>query len=150
MTIKEYKAAHYQANKEKYKASARSNYAQNKERAKASATAWKNKNRQKVRDSNKKWAKNNPKQFAEIKLREQLRRVYWTLEQFNAAFESQKGLCAICGKESEKRLSADHNHETNTPRELLCNHCNLILGKMNDDPKLLEKAASYLRKWGKT
>jgi hypothetical protein len=78
-----------------------------------------------------------------------LKRSFWTLEKYEETFKEQRGKCAICEKPQEKALSADHDHLTNSPRGLLCNHCNLILGKMNDSPALLEKSAAYLRKWGK-
>lgn len=59
--------------------------------------------------------------------------------------------CMICGmsakdhKETTGRfLCVDHNHHTGKVRGLLCNSCNTVLGKMQDSPKLLTKAATYL------
>lgn len=51
--------------------------------------------------------------------------------------------CAICGKET--KLHIDHCHRTNFVRGMLCFRCNTALGKFCDDPKLLERAADYLR-----
>ena len=60
---------------------------------------------------------------------------------------AQNGLCAICNQPpSRKNLDIDHNHKTGTVRGLLCSSCNLVIGKMKDDPTLLEAAAAYLRK----
>lgn len=69
--------------------------------------------------------------------------------------ERQKGLCAICeqpekgtnGRWGKKtlQLAVDHNHETSKVRGLLCRRCNQGLGKFEDNPELLEKAASYLK-----
>jgi len=38
----------------------------------------------------------------------------------------------------------DHNHKTGTVRGLLCHNCNLLLGKVRNDFKMLKKAANYL------
>ncbi len=73
--------------------------------------------------------------------------------QYELMLKSQNGVCAICGKlETMKHqsgklrsLAVDHNHKTCKIRGLLCNRCNIILGQFNDDPRLLEKAAQYLR-----
>ena len=43
-----------------------------------------------------------------------------------------------------KRLTVDHNHETNTIRGLLCSNCNTGLGMFSDNPELLIAAAEYL------
>lgn len=41
-------------------------------------------------------------------------------------------------------LRLDHNHTTGTPRGVLCNACNLIIGFASDDPQRLRNLASYL------
>jgi hypothetical protein len=66
--------------------------------------------------------------------------------------QKQKGLCGICGQRNiggkEKKeisLCIDHCAETGKIRGLLCGKCNRVLGFMQHDPKLLIKAAMYLR-----
>ena len=64
-------------------------------------------------------------------------------------FEKQNGLCAICEKEGDgrwKKLCVDHCHSTGTVRELLCRNCNMVLGQIHDNPRLLEKMVLYLEK----
>ena len=73
----------------------------------------------------------------------------WTPEALEFAKNTQNGHCAICNEITE--LVPDHEHcVPPKPRQLLCKLCNSMLGFAKDDPKLLEIAASYLRKWGKT
>ena len=53
--------------------------------------------------------------------------------------------CEICGHEPvSRRLSVDHNHETDDVRGLLCFHCNYALAWFRDDPIRLRRAAEYL------
>lgn len=87
------------------------------------------------------------------------RKHYLVFKKFNISREdyinklkNQNNKCMICKKECShgKMLSMDHDHETNKIRDLLCSPCNLALGGFMDDPNLLEEAAKYLRKWGKT
>tara|TARA_R110000824_G_scaffold93281_1_gene225725 strand:+ start:472 stop:921 length:450 start_codon:yes stop_codon:yes gene_type:complete len=40
----------------------------------------------------------------------------------------------------------DHDHDTMTVRDYLCNKCNSALGNFNDDVNLLRSAVSYLEK----
>ena len=42
-------------------------------------------------------------------------------------------------------LHLDHCHDTGAIRGILCLSCNQGLGKVHDDPDLLEAAARYLR-----
>ena len=57
---------------------------------------------------------------------------------------SQEGRCAIC--ELPSLLVVDHDHKTNEVRQLLCHHCNMLLGFAKDDPATLEAAAAYIRR----
>lgn len=75
-----------------------------------------------------------------------------TLEQYDAMFEAQHGLCAIC-QHPERRLGkdgnplplcVDHDHETEKIRHLLCADCNTAIGLMQDDVLRLKSAIEYL------
>lgn len=68
---------------------------------------------------------------------------------------AQGGGCAICGGQSAdgRSLHVDHDHACcpeagrscgKCVRGLLCDGCNLAIGKMNDRPERLRKAADYL------
>ena len=70
-----------------------------------------------------------------------------TLEEYDEKLVNQYGGCKICGLTcvSGKRLAVDHDHKTGKIRDLLCTNCNVGLGKFQDNPELLIKAADYLR-----
>jgi len=75
--------------------------------------------------------------------------VGWTQEQYDAAMLSQKGLCAICQQPESKlgkTLSADHDHTTLEPRQLLCGTCNSGLGMFKENLALLQAAQDYLQR----
>ncbi len=77
-----------------------------------------------------------------------LRRNYGiTVGDYEAKLRSQGGGCAICGSlcTSGRRLAVDHDHTTGVLRGLLCMHHNQGLGKFQDNPELLDRAAAYLR-----
>lgn len=70
-----------------------------------------------------------------------------TKEEHEAMLSQQGGKCAICNKPvSGKNEHIDHDHETGTIRGILCSSCNLGIGKFEDSPELLVKAAEYLLK----
>ena len=72
-----------------------------------------------------------------------------TTEWYEAKFKEQNGLCAICEKpDLTRKLSVDHNHDTNAIRDLLCRRCNLAIGQLYDSPLLLRKAADYIESHG--
>ena len=67
-----------------------------------------------------------------------------TIEEYNIMLAAQNGTCSICGNPPNgKHLAIDHNHDTGKIRGLLCDRCNMVLGKMNS-AELLGKAANYL------
>ncbi len=77
-------------------------------------------------------------------------------EEYRLMFESQNGLCAICGRPEKKLcrpghaevkdLCADHDHATGRLRQLLCHGCNVMLGHAHDDPAILRAAADYIER----
>lgn len=74
-----------------------------------------------------------------------------TVGDYDYMFKKQNGVCAIC-KQPEVmknqygliRLSVDHDHKTGKVRGLLCNRCNITLGKFEEDINLFLDAAEYL------
>lgn len=78
--------------------------------------------------------------------RKHLKRKYGiTIEQYDEMFRSQGGVCAVCERpQQRRRLNVDHNHITGAVRGLLCDHCNIGLGKLKDNPGLLLAALNYL------
>ena len=78
-----------------------------------------------------------------------------TQEWFDAKLAGQDNRCALCGTPFEKTPHIDHNHDCCTPlrscdncrRDLLCDDCNLGLGRFKDNIEVLLKAAEYLRRW---
>jgi hypothetical protein len=71
-----------------------------------------------------------------------------TQAQYEAMLAAQGNGCAICGRAPEGSypgmLHVDHCHETGRLRGLLCQVCNLSLGKFQHNPALLRLAADYL------
>lgn len=64
-----------------------------------------------------------------------------THEEYDSLMEQKE--CGICEKEGP--LVIDHCHSTGRVRGLLCNDCNLGLGRFKDSPELLISAAEYLK-----
>jgi len=72
-----------------------------------------------------------------------------TPEYYYELLQLQNNCCAICDikmEETNKRLIVDHDHETGLVRGLLCDSCNLGIGKLKDSEELLMKAVNYIEK----
>jgi hypothetical protein len=73
-----------------------------------------------------------------------------THDQYDAMLVAQDGGCAICGNGGEQSrfgvLHVDHDHETGRVRGLLCDSCNLSIGKFRDNPAMLRRAADYIER----
>jgi len=92
-----------------------------------------------------KWQKENPKRVKN----NYLKRLYGiTLEDRNKMFKKQGKRCAICKKKKSGYPGwvMDHDHKTKRVRGILCNKCNLLLGRAEDNVKILISATKYLRK----
>jgi hypothetical protein len=69
-----------------------------------------------------------------------------TLEEYAKKCFEQNNQCAICGGPPNKHgLYVDHCHKTQKVRGLICNFCNVGIGQLKDDYKIVEKAAQYLK-----
>ena len=69
-----------------------------------------------------------------------------TLEQYEAMYRDQSGVCKICGalNIAGRRLAVDHDHKTGRIRGLLCSRCNMAIGLFKDDLDLLRRAFEYV------
>lgn len=91
-----------------------------------------------------KWVARSPDKVARDKSRKLEKYYGITIEQRDALEEAQGGLCAICCRRSTKTLHVDHCHYTGIVRGLLCEDCNLGLGRFKDDTGLTLRAHFYL------
>lgn len=72
-----------------------------------------------------------------------------TKEDYNIMFGIQNGCCAVCNTHQSlltRPLFVDHCHKTKENRELLCTHCNTMLGQSKDSIENLQNAINYLKK----
>lgn len=78
----------------------------------------------------------------------QLRKYGLNQDSFNKILDSQGGKCAICGGGPTVYdvYVVDHDHDTGETRGLLCSHCNSGLGSFKDATKIMERAASYIKR----
>lgn len=100
------------------------------------------------RASSYKWRAANLDRRSEYQRRHNLRRHYGlTVEEFEAMFDAQGRVCAICkGTDPAGRnWCVDHSHETGAVRGVLCNHCNRGLGMFADDTERIFAAIQYLK-----
>lgn len=69
-----------------------------------------------------------------------------SLLEWEALFDSQGRVCAICDTDEKrgKNWHTDHNHVTGKIRGILCGWCNTALGKFQENKELLRKAAAYI------
>ncbi len=134
----------------------RAYHAQHRERHRALGKAWRDANLERSReneraasqarywaDTEKARAKGRSDMAAAYargyRTRPEALRVAWlkwrygiTPEQWQALHDEQGGLCGICRgpQQGKRRLGLDHNHETGLVRGLLCDRCNLMVGKV--------------------
>lgn len=78
-----------------------------------------------------------------------------TQNDYDKILKTQNNVCAICkenGKDKKSKdgktirfFHIDHCHKTNKIRGILCQSCNIGIGKLRDSVKVLESAISYIR-----
>jgi ribosomal protein S14 len=94
----------------------------------------------------KEWA-SNPDNRRKRKLRT---KYGLTLKCYDKMLKEQDNKCKICGSEETRNvkyefLCVDHCHETGKVRGLLCDFCNVGLGRFEDDIERLGSAIKYLK-----
>lgn len=95
-----------------------------------------------------------PRDYRYFRNRDLLGRYGITIEQYDAKWDAQGGLCAICERPETqihngrlRWLSVDHNHRTSEVRGLLCSNCNRAIGYLQDNHDRALRAACYLEEW---
>ena len=98
----------------------------------------------------KKYREDNKEKISSSRLKWHRKKSYnFPPELFEQRFEEQGNVCGICKSNipgGRGAFHADHNHQTNQPRGVLCHNCNVALGNFKDNPELLQKAIEYLNK----
>lgn len=103
----------------------------------------------KMRERVRKWGRENKERLRAHQYFYLVKRLYGIDKTiYQAMLDQQGGVCAICKqpeyKIGKRYLSVDHSHDTGLVRGLLCDSCNNLLGRANDDPKILRSAIEYL------
>lgn len=119
---------------------------------------WRAKNKERYQEYMRQWRAEHPEKLAVYKERmgkyntpahyrkSNLKRYYGlTPEAYDALFNAQGGVCAICGEPpGKRRLAVDHDHKTGLNRGLLCYVCNAALNKFEKYPDFGDRAIRYL------
>jgi len=116
------------------------------------SSVWYKNNKEQAMASTKGWKKSHPINTKLSQLKQNLKRMYGlTIEEYDAILMSQGGLCLICHTDTpggRGRFHVDHDHDTGKIRGLLCHGCNIAIGHMREDPRILRSAADYLEYHG--
>ena len=102
--------------------------------------------RKKRNEKSKEWRVKNPEKSKITVKNATLKAKYGiTLEKYYEMLEEQNGGCKVCNSAPlRQRLHVDHCHTTGKVRGLLCQACNVSIGKMKESPMLLRKLANYI------
>ena len=97
---------------------------------------------------NKAWREQNPDKHR-AQTRNAVRRHRYGIEEVQVAelYEQQNGLCAICETPLVRETRAshlDHCYDTGAIRGILCRGCNLGIGHLRHDVRILRNALEYL------
>jgi AraC-like DNA-binding protein len=119
-----------------------------KEVSRKARAKWRDKNPEVVREYQKSYREKNREVLSD---KERQRRFGISRQEYAELFNRQEGVCAICKLPETatrlgkiKSLAVDHDHKTGAVRGLLCSDCNTGIGKLKDDPKVLQAAVQYL------
>jgi hypothetical protein len=131
-------------NPDKVKEQTKKRYLANPEAMKEQGRLWHLNNPEKSKAQRKRWRDRNKERRAD----QQLRTKYGiTLEDKIRMIAAQGGVCATCDEPIDETTGCmDHRHKPFKLREVLCGHCNKIVGFADEDPGILTDIAAYLLK----
>jgi hypothetical protein len=89
----------------------------------------------------------NYKQYRVTEKKREVKKYGITYETYLEMLAQQQHKCAICEKPEgydKRKLHIDHCHVTGKVRQLLCSHCNTVLGKIHESFDMLDKIKAYL------
>jgi hypothetical protein len=122
---------------------------ENPELHRARARAYAEANREKRKAKHTEWRKNNRDHVNAYRRAQHFKHNYgMTIEARDAMVLSQ-GWCAIChctAPRDKVGWVVDHCHTSGVVRSILCNPCNVVLGKVEEDVSVLRNMISYLEK----
>ncbi len=146
-------SAAYQADPEKFRQRRVRNYHKDVEHSREVSRAWHHANKDASLGRARRW-KDKVAATPEYKEKVRnwnLRRLYGlTTEEWEKKFEAQGFTCEACGSaepKSKRGWATDHNHKTGILRGIICLHCNVALGKVDDNIERLKMLISYLEKY---
>lgn len=110
-----------------------------------------------IRKAEKTWRDKNPLYGKGKRLQKYWPESTWeeALSKYNELVIMQNNLCDICKKSETctspihgkiRDLCVDHCHKTGKVRGLLCDDCNVLLGRAKDNIETCFSAAEYLKK----
>jgi hypothetical protein len=122
---------------------------ENREKARQRANEWYDKNRERASERGKRYREMHKEQIANRNRWYQIKATYGMDRlDFDDMLERQDGVCANveCPNpgNGEKLLHIDHDHATGKIRGLLCFHCNVALGHVEDSIDALRGLIKYL------
>ena len=103
--------------------------------------------RQKDGEYQRKYREINSERVKELSRKTHIMRKFGiTIEEYDAMFSAQNGVCAICENicATGYKLAVDHNHTTGKIRALLCKNCNTAIGLLKENTDTMTKAIKYL------
>lgn len=110
---------------------------------------WENKNKEKRREIKKRWRQNNRSLSKKIHRNSALKFKYGiTQTEYEEILSHQGGVCACCSRfpDNKRNLGVDHDHSSGEIRGLLCDHCNVGIGRLGDCEEGVFAALAYLKR----
>lgn len=167
---KDKRRVYREQNREKAKEYAKNYREKNRESICIDKKIYREKNKEKITKHKKEYWENNKERFREKRKeyyqdnkefinKSKLMKIFGiTVDEYYRMFDSQNGKCAVCGRpqsECSRAFAVDHIHMTGYEnlsstekkkyvRGLLCISCNTALGKLQDNPEILQKGIEYL------
>lgn len=87
------------------------------------------------------WRAQNPEKASALDRRKRLAKYGLTEYEAAALLAANDGRCIIC--DDANAVAIDHCHKSGRVRGGLCLSCNTLLGRVESNPKILQRMASY-------